>query len=86
MRTWLLTVSLLILALIRILAQDDSLAWLVTVQDQRTYDFAGTRFFELKRSGKETAVISIDEKSELARFLGRHNGDKVVLTLEVKER
>lgn len=60
---------------------NEDLVWVVTVKDQKTYDFADIQFFELRR-GAEAAVISIQGNSELARFLTRNEGKRVVLSLQ----
>jgi hypothetical protein len=62
-------------------AQNDQHVQSVTVKYQETYDTNGIQFYEL-RKGAEAILLSAPEQSELAKFLARHNGSRLILSLE----
>lgn len=49
-----------------------------------TADFAGTEFYQLKR-GHLVLVVSTDPTNDAAKWLKRHVGEKIVVTLSGRD-
>ena len=71
-------------ALVAYSPQSDELVLTMTVEQLTQHDFRGTEFYQLRR-GNLAAVISIDPANDLARYLKRHNKQRIALQLSAPD-